>query len=463
MTTTPAPPINGQALHRSTAAAGQPTRAGERLPTTTSRAVYPLLQRDTGPVPVVRDPLAEAEAEAIRAKAAAEAEAARIAAEAAAEATRIKAAEEAERQRIANRKAAMRLEREQEEHATNMAKLRRRREEEERQAREAREAQAAEQATVEEEQAKREGSATSWRRAALGFAVVCAIVALPVQMSAFWSPKAPWLLAAPLVLEGLAWVVLRGAAAAVEDHRPHWHYRLIAWGAAFIAASVNLSHGLSHFDAATAIGTAFASLAGPGVWDLHEHGRIRARDGKLTRRQRKAQKDEEKRVAAEKSAAEKKAAAEKEAAAKAAKEAAEKLAQDRAEKYPKEWERALELAAALGETTVSEPVWRRAWRDLHAADPGETVDVVRTRNTAASRMTRAVGEGAGKEPSKVIRPQVASQVPPAARQRRYSPPAVRGVRRTGDTPKFVNAARKQAAITAKQATKTTRTDVQKGV
>src|SRR5690606_13799930 len=120
---------------------------------------------------------------------------------------------------------------------------------------------------------KREAAAKSWRKAALGFAIVCAIVALPVQMSAFWSPSAPWLIAAPVVLEGGAWVILRGAAAAVEDHRPHWHYRLIAWALAFVAAGVNLAHGLHAFDMATAVGTAFASLAGPGVWDLHEHGR----------------------------------------------------------------------------------------------------------------------------------------------------------------------------------------------
>lgn len=455
MTSTPAPPINGQA--RATAA-GQPHQAGDRR----EKSLYPIPSRDLHLTPV-RDALAEAEAEAIRAKAAADAEAKKIAAQAAAEATRIKAAEEAERQRLANRKTAMALEQKEAEHAATMARLNRRREEEERQAREAREAQQAEQAVVEDEQAKRQKSASSWRTAALGFAIVCGIVALPVQMSAFWSAKAPWLLAAPLVLEGLAWVVLRGAAAAVDDHRPHWHYRLIAWGAAFIAATVNLSHGLSHFDAATAIGTAFASLAGPGVWDLHEHGRIRVRDGKLTRAQRKAKRAEEKRAAAEKAAEEKKAAAEKEATEKAEREAAEKLAQDRAEKYPQEWERALALAAAVGETSVSETVWRRAWRDLHAADPGETVDVVRTRNMAASRMTRAVSEGSGQAPSKAVRSQAIPQVLTPSKRGQIGGPKVRGVRRAGDTPKFVSAARTQAAIAAKRATNSTRTNDEKGV
>ncbi|MEU6534212.1 hypothetical protein ABZ869_34065, partial [Streptomyces sp. NPDC046928] len=148
-----------------------------------------------------------------------------------------------------------------------------------------------------------------------------------MQMSAFWSKDAPWLLVAPLVLEGGAWVVLKGAAAAVDEHRPHWHYRTIAWVLAFIAAGINLAHGLAAFDPATAIGTAFASLAGPGVWDLHEHGRIRRRDGKQTWRQRRAERKAQKKAAAEKAAREATAKAEKEAAEKAAAEAAQKLAE----------------------------------------------------------------------------------------------------------------------------------------
>lgn len=463
MTTTPAPPINGTALHRSTKAAGQALPVGDWRPIETIGAGTGTVWEKTPTVnqnsqPAV-DPIAEAEAEAIRLKAAAEAEAQRIAAEAEAEAIRIKAAEDAERQRIANRKAAIALEQKEAEHAANMARLNRRREEEERLAREAREQEHAEQAAVDEEQAKRAKSATQWRNAALGFAIVCAIVALPVQMSAFWSRHAPWLLAAPLVLEGLAWVVLRGAAAAVDDHRPHWHYRLIAWGAAFVAASVNLAHGLSHFDLATAVGTAFASLAGPGVWDLHEHGRIRVRDGKPTRAERRAQQKAEKLAKAEEAAAEKLAQEEKEAAEKAAREAAEKLAVERASKYPKEWERALALAAALGETSVSENVWRRAWRDLHAADPGETVDVVRTRNMAETRMAKAKAEGTGQTLSKVTNTQRAPQMPAVKKPG----PLVRGVRRAGDTPRYVNAARKQAAITARQSANSTRNDTAKGV
>lgn len=396
-------------------------------------------------------PVAAAEAEAIRARAYAEAEAARIGAEAEAEAVRIKAATDAKRQEIANAKAAMVLEEKRAEHEAKLADLAKVREQAERETALARrEAEAAEGAAA-AEQEKRGKSATSWRRAALTFAVVCAIVALPVQMSAFYSRTAPWLLAAPLVLEGGAWVVLKGAAAAVDDHRPHWHYRLIAWLLAFLAAAINLSHGLAHFGAATASGTAFASLAGPGVWDLHEHGRIRTRDGKLTRRQQRDKRVAEKRAATVQAAERKRAEAEKLAADKAARDAAGQLAAEREKTYPKEWQHALALAAALGETTVTEPVWRRAWYDIHGTEPGDSVDTIRTRRTAETRVATARGETPPNTPSKVTNAQRASQVPP----REYRPPTRRGRRTKGDTERYVEAARTQARIAARNAVKNT--------
>src|SRR4051812_3202439 len=230
---------------------------------------------------------AEVEERRIVAEAAAEKE--RIAAQAEADAIRAKGEEEARRLRLNNDKMERKEAEEQAASEARIAESHRKRDEAVRAREKAREQDEAEQVAAAVQDEKREKSAKSWRNAALGFAVACAVVALPVQLSAFYNPHAKWLLAAPVMLEGGAWVVLRGAAAAVDDHRPHWHYRLIAWLLAFIAAAVNLSHGLAHFDPATAIGTAFASLAGPGVWDLHEHGRIRKRDGAKTRSERKAE------------------------------------------------------------------------------------------------------------------------------------------------------------------------------
>lgn len=396
------------------------------------------------------DPRAEAEAEAIRARTAAETKAALILAEAEADAIRVQGEAKAEQQRIANERAAMRLAKEKAENDAKIAEATTRQRNAERQAEDEEKQAEAEKQAGQEEQEKREQSAKSWKVAALGFAIACAVVALPVQMSAFWDPQQKWLLAAPVMLEGGAWVVLRGAAAAVDDHRPHWHYRLIAWLLAFVAASINLSHGLSHFGVATAAGTAFASLAGPGVWDLHEHGRIRLRDGVLTRRERKEKERAEKRAVAEKTAAAIFAAEKQAYIEKVAREAFAKLAADRAKAFPDVWEHALKLAAALGETTVTDAVWRRAHKDVKGTDPGDSPEAQQLRNSAARRMLDAQADAPDSSVWKIASSQHASQVLPSVNKRRYSPPATPGVRRRGDVPKFVDAARKQASIAAKQ-------------
>lgn len=397
------------------------------------------------------DPVALAEAEAIRKRTEAEAEALRIEAEGKAEAEKIKAAAEAEKQRLANERARMQLEQRQADHDKKLAETKAATEEINRQAEADRRKAEAEQQAEETAAKDVEIADDKWRSYALNFYRVCAVVALPVQINAFYDRDALWLMAAPLMLEGGAWVVLKGAAAAVVNHRPHWHYRLIAWLLAFIAAGINLWHGLAAFDLATAIGTAFASIAGPGVWDLHEHGRIRNRDGKPTRRERKAREAAEKAEAARKAAEEKQRAADKEAAEKAAKEGAEKLAKEREEKFPKVWEHALKLAAALGETTVTEPVWRRAHNDIEGTDPGDSVDIIRTRNTNARRVAAARSEAPGNTPSKVTNAQRVPHLPPGPGRGSKAGPKVRGIRRQGDAPKFAPAARKQAAITAKNA------------
>lgn len=405
---------------------------------------------EAAPAEPAIDLVAAAEAQAIRTRAEAEAEAARIAAQAEADAVRAKAEVDAKRQAIANEKAEMALAEKRAEHENKLADLAKRRQETERETALARAAAEEGAAVAQAEQAKRGKSAGSWKRAAISFAIVCAVVALPVQMSAFWDRSAPWLVGVPIVLEAGAWVVLKGAAAAVDDHRPHWHYRLIAWALAFLASGINLTHGLAHFGLATALATAFASVAGPGIWDLHEHGRIRLRDGVKTRRERKAQRREEKRAAAEQRAEQARRDAERKAIEDAQGEAARQLAAEREKTYPEEWTHAIALRAALGETTVTEAVWRRAWRDIHGTDPGDTVDTIRTRRTAERRIEMARGEAPSVTPSKVVNAQRANQMPRAQRGPARKPPA----RRRGDTAPYVQAARNAAAITARNAAKT---------
>ncbi|RBL81617.1 hypothetical protein DDE05_43250, partial [Streptomyces cavourensis] len=277
---------------------------------------------------------------------------------------------------------------------------------------------------------------------------MCAIVALPVQIAAFWDEDAPWLVIAPLMLEGAALVVTKGAAAAVAATRPHWHYRTVAWLFAFIAAGINLVHGLDAFDPATAIGTAFASLAGPGVWDLHEHGRIRRRDGVPTRRERRATKKAAKDLAAAEAAQQAREEA-REKARQAAMEAIEKrLAEQRAQEFPNEWKCALKLAIAKGETTVTEPIWEQTWSDLHAAKPGVTANSVSARNAAAKRMQRMLERDPANTPSKTTNAQRAAHLPPASAKPRLKPIPPR--RKRGDSTPFHPAAKRLAADTARR-------------
>jgi chemotaxis protein histidine kinase CheA len=392
-------------------------------------------QRNPEPDPAeTPDLVAQAQAEAIRAKAWADAEAQRIAAEAAARAELVKAEEEARRLRLIND----RNERKDREAAAaseaRIAESKRKRDEADR-AREEASRQAAEQQQAEQEVAKEiEAADEKWRAYAIRFAVVCGIVSLPVQMSFFWNPKAPWMAAAPIMLEGAAWVVHRGARAAVASRRPVWHYRTIVWLLAFVAAGVNLYHGLHSFDPGTALATAFASIAGPGVWDLHEHGRIRKRDGVKTRRERKAEAKAAKAEAKRKAAEEARQAAEAVLAEEAAEEARQKLADERQREFPEVWAEAVKIGAALGKAPDDPAVWSRAYRNIEGTEPGESIESITARRTAEKRVEAALTGIPVNTLSKTANAQRGVQTPRSG----YKP--VPPVRKKGDTARYHRAA-----------------------
>ncbi|MFE0692886.1 hypothetical protein [Streptomyces sp. NPDC058869] len=410
------------------------------------------------------DLVAQAEADAIRTKAyadaeeqrarvEAEAEALRIKAEGEAKAAEIKAAEEARKLKLANDKAQARAIEEQAARDARIAKSNRERAEAERAQQEderARQEQKQNEAAAEAEIAK---AASTWRFYAVMFYAVCAVVALPVQIAAFWDPNAWWLVIAPLMLEGAALVVTKGAAAAVAANRPHWHYRTVAWVFAFIAAGINLKHGLDAFDPATAFGTAFASLAGPGVWDLHEHGRIRRRDGVLTRRQRKTQAAAAKAELKRRAAEEARKASEKEAAEKVAADAAEALANSRAEEFPEVWDEAEKIAAAVGEITVTEAVWKRAYRNIQGTEPGESIESITARRSAEARVAAALSSKTVATLSKSKNAQRVIQVKAPGKRSSYRPTPPR--RKPNDTPKFHPVARALAADAKRQSNAST--------
>lgn len=386
------------------------------------------------------DPVALAEAEAIRTRAEAEAEAARIKAEGEAKAKLATAEEEARKLRLANDRAAARQAEEQAAREARIAESKARKAEAERAELRASEAEEAARLAEEQQAAEVAAAEEQWRKYALRFYAVCAVVAMPVQIAAFYNPHARWLLAAPIMLEGGAWVVLKGARAAAISHRPHWHYRMIAWLLAFIAAGINLWHGLNAFDPATAIGTAFASIAGPGVYDLHEHGQLRKRDGKLSWRQRRAQRKAERAEAARKAAEEAQREAEREAARQAEEERRKQLAENRANDFPKVWAHALKLAAALGETTVTEPIWVRAHIDIEGCEPGDSVDIIRTRNMNARRVELARENRPVNTLSKTTNAQRAIQINGSPRRSTYRPVPPR--RTPGDTAPYHPLARR---------------------
>ncbi|MCX4707068.1 hypothetical protein [Streptomyces sp. NBC_01373] len=387
--------------------------------------------------------VAQAQAEAIRAQAWADAEAKRIAAEAAAKAELVKAEEEARKLRLANDRAERKAREEQEASEARIAESRKRKADADR-ARQDADRQDAKQRQTDAEQAKAvEKSSKRWRNVALAFYALCAGVALPVQMNAFYDPKAKYLLVAPVFIEVIALVALVGAAAAVTAGRPHWHYRLVAWIGALTAATINIVHGLAEYDAATAFGTALASIAGPGMWDLHEHGRIRKRDGMPSRRERRAEKKSAKAEAKRKAAEEKRQAAEKAAAGEAAEAERERLAGERQREFEDVWKEAVRIAAAVGSTPDDDAVWAQAYRNKKGCEPGESIESITARRAAEKRVEAALTGTPVNTLSKTTNAQRAIQVKAPRKTSSYKPVPPR--RRRNDTPKFHAAARALAA------------------
>ena len=382
--------------------------------------------------------IADAEAEAIRARTVAEQ------AKAAAEVEAIQARAAAERQRaeLAAAKAAAKAAAEiaAAEAEANRVKAAA---DAERNAREAAERAAAEEARASQETEEKA------RKRAKSLVVISLLISLPLQLLAFYAISPLLVVAAP-GLEYAAWVMLAQVEAAIVNKRAAWHYRLAALLVAAVAAGMNYWHGAAEYGIEVGITGAFFSLLGPITWDLYENGRIRKRDGTQSRRARKEEQRAAKRAAAEKAAAEQRATAGREAKEHAAAAAAKQLADDRAKHFPKVWDHAVKLAADLGDTSVTEAIWKRAKRDIEGTDPGESVDIIRARNIAERRVLAARSEAPGNKPIKPTSPQINPQVPTRGKRGRAGGPPVRGIRRKGDIA-FSTGARRQQSFTARNA------------
>jgi len=411
------------------------------------------------------DPVALAEAEAIRKRADAEAEAIRTKAKGDAKAAEILAVEEAEKLRLANERARLTQERKQADHDAYLAK----KAAETARAdadREKAEQAAADADALEAKRAKEQGrSERWWKWGARGIYAVGLIIAAPVQFMHFWDPKRPFLVAAPALLEGLALVLAFGAAWAVAHRRDVAPYRVgIMFGAA-IAAGINMYGGITDpaigFNAGL-IG-AIASLGGPIVLMAYEHGIAQKADGIPSWRERRsAEKVAEAEAAVveqarlEKEAAETAAAAEKKAAQERAEEEQRRRDDDRRDGHPKIWETAEAMRSARGSQYVTEQIWAEAWyRKTGSKLVGVTAEIEAESRAAQARMqnvtsTPIIGEFSLIESQKGPRSKRDPNAPDGRRNNGGTPP----VRRAGQTTPYTEGAKKQAAL--EQATKNDR-------
>ncbi|MBD2829938.1 hypothetical protein ID875_21490 [Streptomyces globisporus] len=240
---------------------------------------------------------------------------------------------------------------------------------------ERREAEAAEARRLAEVK-RREERATK----AVNWGVLAALlVALPLQIRAFWTPDRPWEVVVPFVLEGLAWVFIRQAEAAIAARRMVWHYLVGVFACSLFAATVNVLDGFLHTEIGPIFGVVggVCSLAGPGIKVIHEFG-ARDKQAKATRAERKLAAAQARQAEAEAKAREveldhkRKTEAERRqeqralTEAKQAAEAQRLTDQDerRKQTYPQVWKRYEAILAVHPLGSISRD---RAWADAQRA------------------------------------------------------------------------------------------------
>ena len=403
------------------------------------------------------DPVALAEAEAIRTRAAAEAEAMKTRAQGDADAARTLAAEQVEKDRIANERARMRLEKEQADHKAHLAKKAAEAAKSQAEEAKAKKAEAEESEREARQLAEQERSERIWKFGAYGIYAVGLIIAAPVQFLDFWDPHRKFLVAAPALIEGLALVLAAGAAWAVAHRRDVMPYRLGIMASAILAATINMRGGMTNpaigFNAGL-IG-AIASLGGPIVLMAYEHGIAQKTDGIPSWRERRAaDKAEEASAAAretarkERAAAEAKSAAEKAAREKAAEEEQARKDADRQAGHKDVWEVADALRSARGSRYVTDQIWAEAWLLVTGCKTVGIRPEIEAQSRAAQAHMRTVTDA----PVLGSLSQINSLRPPREKKDANAPDGRRNnggtppVRRAGDAPPRSPIARAQARI-----------------
>jgi len=403
------------------------------------------------------NPVALAEADAIRTRADAEAKALRIKAEGEADAARTLAAEEAKKLHLANDRTAMRQEKEKADHQAYVAKKAAEAAKAETEREKAEQSAADEAEREAQEQAEQERAERWWKCGARGIYAVGLIIAAPVQFMHFWDPARKFLIAAPALLEGLALVLALGAAWAVAHRRDVAPYRIGIMLSAAIAAAINLHGGLTKPEIGFNAGLigAIASLGGPIVLMAYEHGIAQQADGIPSRRERRAAKRAKaaadaarEKARREKADAEHAVSLEKLAAQKRAEEEQARKDADRRASHEDVWNVADAMRAARGSQYVTEQIWGEAWyRVTGSKVVGITPEIEARSKAAQARMKVAtevpiIGEFSQVDSQKAPRPKKAPDAPDGRRFNGGTPP-----RRTpGDTQPYSTGAKKQAAL-----------------
>jgi hypothetical protein len=190
-----------------------------------------------------------------------------------------------------------------------------------------------------------------------GMLVACLIAAWPGQYLYLAGLDLHPVMAATLttVVEGMAWVGIRlteQGIGAPEGPRPVGRYRAMTWGAASIAAVINLVHGSSEYSAIVGVALAMASLGGPFVHGMYAHAESAAASGASGEEIR--------------------------------------LAITRRTLHYKVSREARRLRAAVGLEMTTEAAWILAWRSVHGADPGVTAKSLERHHEAADRVRELI-------------------------------------------------------------------------
>jgi len=407
------------------------------------------------------DPVAFAKAEAIRTEAAAKADALRIEAEGKAKAAELIAEQEAEKQRLQNVRAGMKLQADTAQHEERMAKLNASKTAARAEADRAERAAQEEADRASEQECEERRAETTWKWAARGIYAAGMALAAPIQFIAFWDRERPFMVSAPILLEGLALSLAAGAAWAVAHRRDVAPFRAGIIIAALIAATVNVWHGVVDESIGLNAGIigGLASLAGPCVLMAYEHGIAQKRDGIASWRERRdeerraaAKQAEENRKAREQQATDKAKAEERQAAEAAAVAEQGRKDADRQKAHPEVWAVAESIRSARGLPVVTEAVWGEAWHRVTGSKLiGITPEIESSSKAAAARM-----KSASELPILGDFAQVESQMPPRAKKDPNAPDGRRNnggippLRVPGDTKPYSEAAKVIAALAAQE-------------